>query len=293
MANRRMFSKDVVESSRFLKMPMTAQCLYFHLGINADDDGIVEAYNVMNMIRANIDDLNVLQGRDYVKILNSDYVTYIIHWPVQNQIRADRRRPSIYRDLLLSVFPDIKLFPCKSDSTANGAPNLIDAKVVSEEPLSDNGPPKDGHFTANGLRKESKRADNCQTNDCQMTAVCEPDGGKLPVQYSTGQYSTDQLNIGKCSEAERGIHDTLTMSEYNRLLSLFPKKLVDEKIRRINERPYKNCMNYEKIAQWCMEDCERDKNKNSTKRSFFYSGQREYDAIELERMLLKSSINSK
>ena len=32
-----------MESARFLKMPASTQCLYFHLGLNADDDGIVEA----------------------------------------------------------------------------------------------------------------------------------------------------------------------------------------------------------------------------------------------------------
>lgn len=44
MAERRMFSRSVVESARFLKMPVSSQNLYFHLVMNADDDGIVEAY---------------------------------------------------------------------------------------------------------------------------------------------------------------------------------------------------------------------------------------------------------
>lgn len=39
-----MFAKSVVESARFLKMPVSSQNLYFHLGMNADDDGIVEGY---------------------------------------------------------------------------------------------------------------------------------------------------------------------------------------------------------------------------------------------------------
>ena len=52
MAERRMFSRSVVESARFLKMPVSSQNLYFHLVMNADDDGIVEAYSVINLIRA-------------------------------------------------------------------------------------------------------------------------------------------------------------------------------------------------------------------------------------------------
>ena len=49
MAERRMFSKKIVQSARFLKMPMTSQCLYFHLGMQADDDGVVEAEAVRDL----------------------------------------------------------------------------------------------------------------------------------------------------------------------------------------------------------------------------------------------------
>ena len=40
MAQRRMFSKDIVESGAFMEMPLSTQALYFHLGMNADDDGL-------------------------------------------------------------------------------------------------------------------------------------------------------------------------------------------------------------------------------------------------------------
>ena len=33
MANRRMFSLDVVDTDAFIDMPVTAQALYFHLGM--------------------------------------------------------------------------------------------------------------------------------------------------------------------------------------------------------------------------------------------------------------------
>ena len=38
MAERRMFAKSVVESARFLKMPVSSQNLYCQLGMNADED---------------------------------------------------------------------------------------------------------------------------------------------------------------------------------------------------------------------------------------------------------------
>ena len=96
MATRRMISKEVVGSARFLKMPQTCQNMYFHLVINADDDGIVEAYPVISMIHGNPDDLNVLAGRGFIKVLNEDLVSYIIHWTQMNLIRADRKKDSVW-----------------------------------------------------------------------------------------------------------------------------------------------------------------------------------------------------
>lgn len=92
MAERRMFSRSVVESARFLKMPVSSQNLYFHLVMNADDDGIVEAYSVINLIRANEDDLRVLHARGFVRILNEDLVTYVMDWREQNKIRPNQFR---------------------------------------------------------------------------------------------------------------------------------------------------------------------------------------------------------
>lgn len=101
-----MFSKRIVESTRFLKMPATSQNLYFHLGMLADDDGIVEAYPVMCTTGSSEDDLRILVSKNFVTVLNSDTVTYINDWLEHNTIRADRKKDSIYKDLLLKVVPN-------------------------------------------------------------------------------------------------------------------------------------------------------------------------------------------
>ena len=114
MANRRMFSARVTESTRFIKMPATSQNLYFHLGMNADDDGVVEAYPVMCMIGATEDDLRILVGKQFATVLNEDYVTFLNDWMENNNIRADRKVDSIYQDLLLQIVPDAQLKEAKS-----------------------------------------------------------------------------------------------------------------------------------------------------------------------------------
>ena len=100
MAERRMFSKKVVNSARFLRMPQTARLLYYDLGMYADDDGIVEAFTVLQMTRADEADLELLASKGFVQILNEDLVACICDWKVNNYIQKDRYRPSIYADLL-------------------------------------------------------------------------------------------------------------------------------------------------------------------------------------------------
>lgn len=162
MANRRMFSARVTESTRFLKMPATSQNLYFHLGLNADDDGVVEAYPVMCKTGATEDDLRVLMSKGFVSVLNDDLVSYIIDWREHNSIRADRKVDSIYKDLLIQLHPEVSLLE-----------------------------PKESYY---------KRQKNiCQTNDGQMSAICQHRLGK----DSIGKDSIVKDNNIICSEPEK------------------------------------------------------------------------------------------
>ena len=119
MAERRMFSKKVVNSARFLRMPQTARLLYYDLGMYADDDGIVEAFTVLQMTRADEADLELLASKGFVRILNEDLVAYICDWKVNNYIQKDRYRPSIYADLLRNskVKPEWNPNEIKADTT--------------------------------------------------------------------------------------------------------------------------------------------------------------------------------
>lgn len=114
MASRRMVSNKIIDSARFIKMPISSQALYFHLIAKGDDDGVVEAFNVMRMIGATEDDLKVLVSKGFVVVLNEDLVSYIADWKEHNLIRADRKIDSIYKDLLLQIVPDAELLEKKT-----------------------------------------------------------------------------------------------------------------------------------------------------------------------------------
>ena len=139
MAQRRMFSKRIVESARFLKMPPSTQNLYFHLGLNADDDGVVEGYNVMMQTGATEDDLKLLVAKGFVTVLNDDLVTYINDWRENNRIRADRKVDSIYKNLLVKMIPDIELQPSRRRADTK--------KKTGVKRIEDNGRPLDNQRT--------------------------------------------------------------------------------------------------------------------------------------------------
>ena len=138
MASRRMVSVKIIDSAKFIKMPVSTQALYFHLLSRADDDGIVEAFNIMRMTGASEDDLKVLTAKGFARILNEDLVTYITDWHEHNLIRADRKIDSIYQNLLLEVVGDVDIKQKKERAdrrklleigTSQGQPKVSIGKV--------------------------------------------------------------------------------------------------------------------------------------------------------------------
>ena len=99
MANRRMFSKDVTNSDEFLDMPLSSQALYFHLGLNADDDGFVSPRGIMRLVEAKEDDLKVLGAKGFI-IKFEKSVIVITHWKTNNEIKKDRYKKTIYQEHL-------------------------------------------------------------------------------------------------------------------------------------------------------------------------------------------------
>ena len=96
MATRRMFSKDVIDSDRFLDMPLTVQALYFHLAMQADDDGFVgNPKKIQRMIGSGKDDISVLIDCGFIIPFNSGIIV-ITHWKSHNQIKKDRYKPTVY-----------------------------------------------------------------------------------------------------------------------------------------------------------------------------------------------------
>lgn len=168
MAERRMFSKRIIESARFLRMPASSRLLYFDLGMRADDDGVVEAYTVIRATGATEDDFKILVAKNFLKVLNEDMVSYITDWSENNRIRPDRKVDSIYKGLLIQVLPDVELVEKRvradyKTSKITYRVQNVDEKAVNTEQKNlscmdwtTSGQPKDNQRTTNGRHRIGK-----------------------------------------------------------------------------------------------------------------------------------------
>lgn len=100
VAERRMFSKTIIDSDLFLDMSLSTQALYFHLSMRADDDGFVNnPKKVQRMIGAGDDELKMLIAKQFIIPFESG-ICVIKHWRIHNFIRNDRYKQTLYTDEL-------------------------------------------------------------------------------------------------------------------------------------------------------------------------------------------------
>ena len=92
-----MFSKTIINSDLFLDLPSSAQNLYFHLSLNADDEGFVNSpKKIMKYLNSQTEDIELLIENGFVNKFDSGIVV-IIHWNLHNYIQKDRFKATIYQ----------------------------------------------------------------------------------------------------------------------------------------------------------------------------------------------------
>jgi len=90
MAQRRLFSLSIVDSDAFLDMPTSAQNLYFHFGMRADDDGFIgNPKKILKITGGADDDLRLLFAKRFILPFENGVIV-IKHWRIHNTIRKDR-----------------------------------------------------------------------------------------------------------------------------------------------------------------------------------------------------------
>ena len=181
MAERRMFSKVVIDSDTFLDMPLSAQALYFHLSMRADDDGFVNnPKRIQAYVGASTDDLKILLAKHFLIPFESGVVV-IKHWKIHNYIQKDRYKETYYQaeKALLEEVPKTKEYTRKPNldtnciqTVSNLDTNCIQTGYKLDTQVRDRD--RDSIEIEIGEDKESAKADSN-----------EPDGSNPPPLFDS------------------------------------------------------------------------------------------------------------
>lgn len=146
MANRRMFAKSIVRSDAFLDMPISSQCLYYNLNMEADDEGFIgNPKSIIRQIGVAEDDFKLLIAKNFVIYFKESGVALIKHWRINNQIRADRFKPTTYIEekgtiaikknnayTLVLNYTNDEWQPNGNQMATIGKPSLVKSSIVKD-----------------------------------------------------------------------------------------------------------------------------------------------------------------
>lgn len=130
MAQRRMFSKKVTDTDVFLDIPLSAQALYFHLNMHADDDGFIGNINtIKRMVGASNDDEKLLIAKQLLIPFEQSGVVVIRDWRIHNYIRKDTYNQTMYTQELdrLGIDGNGRY---NVDDPSTASPRLVDTGKV-------------------------------------------------------------------------------------------------------------------------------------------------------------------
>jgi hypothetical protein len=163
-----MFTKRVTDDENFMNLSSSAQALYLHLSMSADDDGFSNQISVsMFKAHASVQDLQALLEKRYIYQFENGVIV-IKHWKMANALRKDRYTPTAFQDELRQL--RIK---------ENGSYTMDDGCQLVDERLP------------NG----------CQVGDRWLPDGCQVVAERLP-QYSIDKNSIDKISIGEDKEGK-------------------------------------------------------------------------------------------
>lgn len=193
MAERRMVAKNIIDSDLFLDMPLSAQALYFHLLMRADDDGFLNNANrIMRTIGANHNDFDILLIKNFI-LKFDDGICVIKHWRIHNYIQTDRYHETNFKDKkeLLSL-EDNKAYTFETTNK-----KLVGNKIVTiDDTKCIQGDSK--QLTDGKQNVYSEKDENIiEVSENQASEDCIHDVYSLEPQSSLGKSSLGKSSLDK------------------------------------------------------------------------------------------------
>lgn len=193
MAERRMVAKNIIDSDLFLDMSLSAQALYFHLLMRADDDGFLNNANrIMRTIGANQNDFDMLLIKNFI-LKFDDGICVIKHWRIHNYIQTDRYHETNFKDKkeLLSL-EDNKAYTFEETNRkliGNKIVTVVNTECIQADSKA---------ITDSNQNVYSKKEKNiAEASKNQGSDNCIQDVYIMEPQSSLGKSSLDKTRLGK------------------------------------------------------------------------------------------------
>ena len=194
-----MFSKTIMGSDTFTDMTASTQMLYVHLSLQADDDGFLgNPRKIQRMIGCSSDDLSKLVDENFIISFPSGVIA-ITHWKINNQIKKDRYRETIYlKEKALLYETETKAYELKKDGE-DGTELDTDRNRVGDE-----SEPDWNHF---GSKSDTAWNPNGTKMEPQYSIGKDSIGKGSLVQVSPVQFSSVEVSSVSSSTGVSSYHD--------------------------------------------------------------------------------------
>lgn len=218
MAERRMMAKSVIEADSFMDLPMSTQCLYFHMLLRADDDGFIKNPSaIRRAIGCGSDDMTLLIAKRFILPFESGVIV-IRHWKIHNYIQKDRYRPSDCEELKQVEVDANKAYKIKASevldteciqSVSNLYPECIQSGSVGKDRLGKSIYAAAADARARAREPDSQNRDEKNSAD-EMYAVASaasdeqaavPAEEEQAVAPPVGAYAVAPMLTGTCAAA--------------------------------------------------------------------------------------------
>nr|WP_304099995.1 DnaD domain protein [Mitsuokella multacida] len=218
MAERRMMAKSVIETDHFMDMPMSSQCLYFHLLLRADDDGFITSpRRIMREVGCHEDDMKLLVAKNYIIPFDSGVIV-IKHWKIHNFIRSDRYTPTHCDERAQVELTKKKIYELKTPEVSELVPTTDTNGMTCGIPT---GTPK---RIPHGNQAVTSRDTQVRLGKDRLGKVNISSSSSTRARTREGENSDDDQELGRVVELyANNVNPTYGPIESEKLMALYDK----------------------------------------------------------------------
>ena len=257
MAEKRMFSKIIIDSDCFLDMPLSTQALYFHLSMRADDEGFINSpKKIQRAVGCTDDDLRLLIAKSFIIPFESGVIV-IKHWKIHNTLRKDRTKATIYNDEKSMLQTD-----------ESGAYSLVDNQLTTKCQPTDNQLTTKCPHRLDKIRLDKISIDKCNTDISNGVTLLQNCSTDIDIDKDIEKSeSNNKPNGSKSKSSKPAIRHKY--GEYNNVL------LSDEDMEKLKaEIPnYEDYIN--RLSSYMASTGKSYKNHLATMRNWFRKDKQE------------------